>query len=46
MHEAFMIVENKAIITNRGKMKPSQIALNMAAQLSFLQRESGTMSYL
>lgn len=46
MHETFMIVENKAMMINRYRVRPSQIAFNMVAQLPFLQRDIGVMSYL
>lgn len=33
MHETFMVVENREIMINGYRMRPSQIAFNMVAQL-------------
>lgn len=38
MHETFMVVENRAIMINGYRMRPSQIAFNVVAQLLFLKR--------
>lgn len=38
MHETFMVVENREIMINGYRMRPSQIAFNMVAQLLFLKR--------
>lgn len=46
IYETFMIVENRAIVINSCKMRPSKIAFNMVAQLAFFQKATGAMSYL
>lgn len=46
MCETVMIVENRVIMINRCKMRPSQITFNMVTQLFFFQRDVEAKSYL